>query len=39
MGNFHEILVAIITIVAIALFLAGFVWRLFRGGPDASRGR
>jgi hypothetical protein len=39
MGNFHEILVAIIAIVAIALFLAGFVWRLFRGGSDAGHGR
>jgi hypothetical protein len=33
MRNFQEILVAIIAIIAIALFFAGFVWRLFRGGP------
>lgn len=32
MRHFHETLVVIILIVAIAMFLAGFVWRLFRGG-------
>jgi len=32
MQNFQELLAAIIALVAIALFLAGFVWRLFRGG-------
>jgi|GEM_PF-3304395 hypothetical protein len=31
MRNFQEILAAIIIVVAIALFFAGFVWRLFRG--------
>lgn len=39
MEHFHEVLVAIIAVVAIGLFLAGLVWRLFRGGPDAGRGR
>jgi hypothetical protein len=34
MQNFQELLVETIAIVAIALFFAGFVWRLFRGGPD-----
>ena len=35
MWHFHELLVTIITIIAIALFFAGFVWRLYRGGPGA----
>lgn len=31
MQDFQELLVAIIAIIAIALFFAGFVWRLYRG--------
>ena len=32
MQNFQEILVATVTIGVIAMFFAGFVWRLYRGG-------
>jgi hypothetical protein len=34
MQNFQEILVTTVAIGAIALFFAGFVWRLYRGGHD-----
>jgi hypothetical protein len=31
MQNFQELLAALVALIAIALFFAGFVWRLFRG--------
>lgn len=31
MRDFHEMLVVVILLIAIALFFGGFVWRLYRG--------
>lgn len=39
MRNLQELLGMIVLIVSIALFLAGLVWRLYRGDPDAGRRR
>jgi hypothetical protein len=38
MGPQHNVLIVIIVVVTVTMFLAGLVWRLYRGGSrDAER--
>ena len=37
MGPHTSLLVTIIVVVTLALFLAGLVWRLYRGGYEGDR--
>jgi hypothetical protein len=39
MPTFQESLVTVMAVTAIALFFAGLVWRLYRGGAGDGDGR